>query len=248
MELSGLGLTSRTVHTFVESLTCPEAVGRVTRLVDRLWQSLGHLPICRMGSNLNQQCKRVYEGLRDKSSRTSSKEGNQFHLPSAKYHQHDDLSGFHPDYPVPGGDAQRCLHPGEGVQVLDRPADLQHLQQERGEQHQAVPAHLHHHLPRGVPERRRERELAVLMQVSHHLRQQGVPVGGLCDLLKSSPHHILQVGGSSGRSTRLSCARRSSSSSSKRKRRSKKEMRLSSSYHSCHPVLVRCLESIPALG
>ena len=30
VELSGLGLTSRTVHTFVESLTCPEAVGRVT--------------------------------------------------------------------------------------------------------------------------------------------------------------------------------------------------------------------------
>ena len=239
---------------------------------------------------MNQQCQRVYEGLCDNSSRTSSEEGNKFHLPSAKYHQHDDLSGFHPDYPVPGGDAQcclypgegvqgfhpdypvpggdaqRCLHPGEGVQVLARPADLQHLQQgcfkvipehlhhlqddipERGEQHQAVPAHLHHHLPRGVPERRRERELAVLMQVSHHLRQQGVPVGGLCDLLKSSPHHILQVGGSSGRSTRLSCARRSSSSSSKRNRRSKKEMRLSSSYHSCHPVLVRCLESIPALG
>ena len=33
--------------------------------MDRLWQSLGHLPICSMGSIMHQQCQRVYEGLCD---------------------------------------------------------------------------------------------------------------------------------------------------------------------------------------
>ena len=92
---------------------------------------------------MNHQCERVYEGINDNRTRTSSEEGNQSHLPSAKNHQHDDLSAFHP-----GRNVRRCLLPGEevlaepvdfpsreelSVAAQSRSTDLHHLLQERGE-------------------------------------------------------------------------------------------------------------------
>ena len=47
-----------------------------------------------------------------------------------------------PEHPV-----QRCLHPGEGVQVLAEPADLQQGC------FKVIPEHLGHHLQGNIPER-----------------------------------------------------------------------------------------------
>ena len=68
-------------------------MGRVLQLVDRLWQSLGHLPICEMGSNMNQQCARSDEGEADHIRKTRSERGIQDHFQAAEVPQHGILEG-----------------------------------------------------------------------------------------------------------------------------------------------------------
>ena len=100
MGLSGLGQDPRPVCSRVTSLTCLCEGGSVLLWFDKWWHHLGHLPICMVGSIMNQQCERAYKGMCDKA-RTSSEEGINL-----------------------GRDVRHCLHPRVAP---SRPADLYHL-------------------------------------------------------------------------------------------------------------------------